>query len=77
MEPQTTKVPAEKKLMKSESPLIHQGTAPPAAKKDLISLPVRDKDNPVRNTTIEKSPMVQISMVSKSPGVLASDLLIN
>jgi hypothetical protein len=33
MEPHTTKVPAEKKLIKSDKPLIHQGTAPPPAKK--------------------------------------------
>ncbi|CDF79839.1 hypothetical protein BN863_21270 [Formosa agariphila KMM 3901] len=32
IEPQTTKVPAEKKLMNRDKPLIHQGNAPPAEK---------------------------------------------
>src|SRR5690606_11673233 len=46
IEPQTTKVPAEKKLIKRESPLMGQGTAPPAAKKDFISAPCFPKDRP-------------------------------
>jgi hypothetical protein len=32
MDPHTTKVPAEKKLINKDNPLIGQGTAPPAAK---------------------------------------------
>jgi hypothetical protein len=55
MEPQTTKVPAETKPMKSESELIHQGTAPPAAKKDFISLPeVLEKESPIDKIKREK-----------------------
>jgi len=56
MEPQTTKVPAETNPIKSESELIHHGTAPPAAKKDFISLPeVFEKESPMNKIRSEKS----------------------
>lgn len=57
----TTNVPAEKKLIKSDSPLIHQGTAPPPAKKDFILLPDPEKANP-QITTISEN----IAIVIKS-----------
>jgi hypothetical protein len=68
IEPHTTKVPAEKKLINSDNPLIHAGTAPPPAKKDLMLDPVLEKDIPVANTIREKIRIVQISKESK--GVL-------
>jgi hypothetical protein len=56
MEPQTTNVPAETKPMKRESELIHQGTAPPAAKKDFISFPeVLEKERPIVKIKREKT----------------------
>ena len=61
MEPHTTKVPAEKKLMNNDNPLIHQGIAPPPAKKDFTLVPVFEKDIPVTNTIREKINMVQKS----------------
>src|SRR5690554_2610437 len=45
-DPQTTKVPAEKKPMNNDNPLICQGTAPPAAKKEVISFPFLEKAKP-------------------------------
>jgi hypothetical protein len=54
MDPQTTKVPAEKKLIKSDSPLIHHGTAPPAAKKLFIFFPELENDKPIMRMPIEK-----------------------
>ncbi len=46
IDPHTTNVPAEKKPMNNESPLIDHGIAPPAAKNDFISFPFFEKDNP-------------------------------
>ena len=63
MDPQTTKVPAEKKLINKDKPLIQYGTAPPAAKKDFIFCPDLAKDMPVINTTREKIVIVQMSSV--------------
>ncbi len=54
MEPQTTKVPALKKLMKRESPLIPHGTDPPPAKKDVIFFPDLAKEIPARTMIREK-----------------------
>jgi hypothetical protein len=55
IEPQTTNVPADTKPMNRESELIHQGTAPPAAKKDFISFPeVLEKERPMNNISREK-----------------------
>ena len=62
MEPQTTKVPAEKKLMNNDNPLIHHGIAPPPAKKDFMLEPVRENDSPVINTISEKINIVQMSI---------------
>jgi len=40
--------------MNRESEFIHQGTAPPAAKKDFISLPdVLEKERPMNNIRSE------------------------
>ena len=69
MDPHTTKVPAEKKLINRDNPLIHQGTAPPPAKKDLMLVPVRENKIPVTNTITENISMVQISMESKGAWV--------
>ena len=63
IEPQTTKVPTEKKLIKRDSPLIHQGTAPPAAKKDLALPPLRENDKPSAKTSRENTRDVAISNV--------------
>ena len=63
IDPQTTKVPAEKKLMNKDNPLIQYGTAPPAAKKDFMFCPDLANEIPVINTTSEKIEMVQISKV--------------
>jgi hypothetical protein len=54
MEPHTTKVPAEKKLINSDRPLIHQGTAPPAAKKLFMFLPEPEKERPAIRIPMEK-----------------------
>jgi hypothetical protein len=54
IEPQTTNVPAEKKLMKSDNPLIHQGTAPPAAKKLFMFFPELENERPPISMPIEK-----------------------
>ena len=54
IEPHTTKVPAEKKLINSERPLIHHGTAPPAAKKFFIFLPEPEKESPAIRIPMEK-----------------------
>ena len=58
MAPHTTNVPAEKKLIKSESPLIHQGTAPSPAKNDFILFPDPEKANPQITTIREKIAIV-------------------
>ena len=59
MEPQTTKVPAEKKLMNKDRPLMDQGTAPPAAKKDFISPPCLPNDKPAPRIINVKIKMVR------------------
>jgi hypothetical protein len=51
-------VPAEKKLIKSDNPLIHQGTAPPPAKKDFMLLPAPEKDRPQMTTIRENTTIV-------------------
>src|SRR5680860_175326 len=61
MEPQTTKVPAEKKLIKSERPLIHHGRAPPAAKKDFMFLPDLEKLKPHIKTNRVKTTITAMS----------------
>jgi len=56
MDPQTTKVPAETNPINKDKLLIHQGTAPPAAKKDFMSLPeVFEKESPINKIRSEKS----------------------
>jgi hypothetical protein len=50
-------VPAEKKLMKRDKPFIHQGTAPPPAKKVLRFLADFPNDSPAAIT-----PKVKINM---------------
>jgi hypothetical protein len=62
MEPHATKVPAEKKLMKSDRPPIVQGTASPPAKNDLIFRPVLENNNPIQSIKAEKT---KITIVSK------------
>lgn len=47
--------------MNKESPLIHQGTAPPAAKNERISLPDAEKDIPVTKTMITNKIRIKIS----------------
>jgi hypothetical protein len=59
IEPHTTNVPAEKKLIKSDKPLIQYGTDPPAAKNDFMLVPDLANDIPVTKTTREKIDMVQ------------------
>src|SRR5690242_4999550 len=61
MAPHTTNVPAEKKLMNKDKPLIHQGTAPPPAKKDFILFPDPEKARPQTTTIMEN-----IVIVSRS-----------
>ena len=49
-DPQATNVPAEKKLMNKDSPLIHHGTAPPPAKKVFMFFPAFANDMPAART---------------------------
>ena len=63
MDPHTTKVPAEKKLIKRDNPLIHHGNAPPAAKKDFMLLPDLAKDIPHTKTSAEKTITTQTSIL--------------
>jgi hypothetical protein len=64
MEPQTTKVPAETKPMNKYIPLIHQGTAPPAAKKERISLPdFFEKDSPIKIISKENDAITMKSVL--------------
>lgn len=63
MEPHTTKVPAEKKLINRERPLIHQGSAPPAAKNDFMFLPDFEKLSPHTKTSKVKISITVISIV--------------
>ena len=53
-----TNVPAEKKPMNSDSPLIHQGTLPPPAKKLFIFLPVEENSEPTNMMPAAKTAMV-------------------
>lgn len=62
MLPQATNVPAEKKLMNSESPPINQGTASPPAKNDFRLRPVRANNIPIPSTKAEKMTMTAVSM---------------
>lgn len=58
MEPQTMKVPEEINPMNKDKLLIHQGNAPPAAKKERISLPdFLEKESPITKMSSEKSPI--------------------
>ena len=53
--PSFSKCPStRKKLMNNDRPFIHQGTAPPAAKKVFMLLPEEEKDMPVTNTISAK-----------------------
>ncbi|MCQ2165761.1 MAG: hypothetical protein MJZ04_11420 [Bacteroidales bacterium] len=52
MEPQTTKVPAEKMLMKRDRPDIHHGSVPPAEKKLREPVPRRKDAMPANSTTM-------------------------
>jgi hypothetical protein len=63
MLPHATKVPAEKKDIKRESPPMDQGTDSPPAKKDLISVPVLENNIPIPRTNPEKITMTNRSMV--------------
>lgn len=64
MEPQTTKVPAETKPMNKDIPFIHQGTAPPAAKKEIISFPdFLEKDSPIKIISMENNAITMKSVV--------------
>ena len=63
MDPQTTKVPAEKKLINKDRPLIHQGSAPPAAKKDFMFFPDLEKLNPQIKTSRVKTIITPISIL--------------
>jgi hypothetical protein len=63
IEPQATKVPAEKKLMNKDKPPINQGTASPPAKKDLRFLPVRANNIPVTSTKALNTKITIVSIV--------------
>ena len=58
IDPHTTNVPAEKKPMNSDSPLIHQGTLPPPAKKLFMFLPVEENSEPTNMMPAAKTAMV-------------------
>jgi hypothetical protein len=62
MDPQATKVPAEKKLMNKDSPPMNQGTASPPAKKDFKFRPVRANSIPIANTKAEKIKITAVSI---------------
>jgi hypothetical protein len=62
IEPQTTKVPAEKKPINNERPFIYHGTEPPAAKKEDIFFPEPENEMPVRITIREKASIVIVSI---------------
>ena len=61
MLPQTTKVPAAKKPIKSDSPLIAHGMFPPPPKNPLRSFPDFDREMPVASTATEKITTVIMS----------------
>jgi hypothetical protein len=52
-----------KKLIKSDNPLIHQGNAPPAAKKDFMLLPDFAKTFHMIKTSAEKTTTTQTSIL--------------
>jgi hypothetical protein len=55
-----TNVPADTKPIKSDSPLIHQGTAPPAAKNDFISFAeVLENESHINKISIENSIIIK------------------
>jgi hypothetical protein len=63
MEPQTTKVLAETKPMKSDKLLIHQGTAPPAAKNESISpADLLENERPISIIKTEKATITEASI---------------
>jgi hypothetical protein len=56
IEPHTTKVLAETNPMNNDKLLIHQGTDPPAAKNETMSLPdFREKESPIKIIKRENS----------------------
>ena len=60
IEPQTTKVLADTKPINRERLLIHQGTAPPAAKNESMSPPdFLEKERPMNMISNEKSPITK------------------
>jgi hypothetical protein len=61
MDPHTTKVLAEKKLMKSESAPIPQGTDAPPEKKPDMFFEVRMNTSPMLSTNTEKTVMTTVS----------------
>ena len=63
IDPHTTKVPAEKKPIKRERPLIYQGTEPPAAKNDDMLFPEPENEMPVKITIREKAKIEIISIL--------------
>ncbi|MNR02862.1 hypothetical protein D3C85_1187310 [compost metagenome] len=62
MEPQATKVPAEKKLMKSDKPPMNQGTASPPAKNDFKLRPVRENNRPINMINTENTTITEVSI---------------
>jgi hypothetical protein len=58
IEPHTTNVPAEKKLINSDSPFMDHGTDPPAAKKDFMLVPFFPKESPATKMISENIAMV-------------------
>src|SRR5690554_1594641 len=60
-DPHTTKVPAEKKPMNNDNPLICQGTAPPAAKKEVMFFPFFEKAIPEPRTPAVRRIIIKIS----------------
>jgi hypothetical protein len=64
MEPQATKVPAEKKLMNKDNPPINQGTASPAAKKDFKLRPVLENEKPTSMIKMENTTITDVSITA-------------
>src|SRR5690554_4278724 len=62
-DPHTTKVPAEKKPMNNDNPLICQGTAPPAAKKEVMFFPFFEKAIPDPRTPAVRSNIIGMSKI--------------
>lgn len=63
IDPHTTKVPTEKKLINNESPEIHQGTAPPAAKNEDTEPSFLPKERPRKTTSTAKPIAIETSNV--------------